>query len=381
MSKDKIKILHIQVLPKMSGVQRVSLELFKAMPKDWEKYVLFSSDIPVKDRVQCDTEFRNAGVKIIYSDNLGREISLRDYRAVKEIYTLCKKEKFDIVHTNSTKPGIVGRIAATLAGTPIVIHTVHGLSFHKFIKFPKWQFYRGCELFASLFCDKIISVNKYYLRYFKLFKKKTFTIYNGVDINKFGNDQNLNRPTSDGKSLIFVGRFDLPKDPLTLLKAIAIVKQTIPDIHLTMVGDGEYYEDCAKFIKENELTENVTLAGWQPDPSTYYRKSDIFVSSSIYEAFGLTFVEAGLHHLPVVTTNVEGIPEVVKENVTGLLCNPKDPHSLAKNILTLVNDPHLRKQFGNNAYDWCRENFDEKNMAQSYMKLYDQMISKNLSTK
>lgn len=366
----------MQVLPIMSGVQRVSLELFKAMPREWDKYVMFSSDVSPEARAQCDKEFRDAGVTVIYSDHLGRAISHRDIKAIREIYRFCRDQKFDIVHTNSTKPGVVGRIGAVFAHTPIVIHTVHGLAFHKYVKFPKWQFYWACEMLSSFFCDRIVSVNKYYLRYFKLFGRKTSTIYNGIDTSRYKADPELIQNKGDGKRLVFVGRLDFPKDPLTLVRAVEIVSKSVPDVHLDMIGSGEYYDRCADYIASHGLQNNISLLGWQDDPSSFYKKSDIFVSSSIYEAFGLTFVEAGVSGLPVVTTNVEGIPEVVRDNVTGLLCNPKDPQALAANILRLINDRDMRIRMGMEAQRICCAEFDKSKMTRRYMELYEEMLRK-----
>jgi glycosyltransferase involved in cell wall biosynthesis len=177
------KILHIQVLPKLTGVQRISLNILKNLScNKYDKYILFSNN-GIDDSLKsiCREAFEQAGVKVLFSHALNREIGLRDVNAFIEIYKLCKQEKFDIVHTHSTKPGIIGRIAATLAHVPCVIHTVHGLAFHDFVKFPKWYFYWICEMVASFFCDTIVIVNNYYRKYFKLFRSKVVVIYNGVD--------------------------------------------------------------------------------------------------------------------------------------------------------------------------------------------------------
>jgi hypothetical protein len=179
----KKKILHIQVLPKLTGVQRISLEILRNLPNDeYDKYILFSSHgVDNSLKLICKEEFEKAGITVLFSHSLYRKIGMRDIQAFIEIYRLCKQEKFDIVHTHSTKPGVIGRIAAKLAYVPLVIHTVHGLAFHNFVKFPKWQFYWMCEMIASCFCDNIVLVNNYYRKYFKPFKSKVATIYNGVN--------------------------------------------------------------------------------------------------------------------------------------------------------------------------------------------------------
>lgn len=363
------KILHIQVLPKLSGVQKISLEIFKSLPMDrFEKWILFSDNLNVADKDICREAFEESGAKVLFYPNLKRNIGLSDIVAIKEIYRLCKKEKFDVVHTHSTKPGIVGRIAATLARVPLIVHTVHGLSFHKFITFPRWQFYWACEMFASMFCHKIVMVNKYYGKYFKWFKKKTSTIYNGIDFSEF---PTYKRVQSDICKVLFVGRLDSPKDPITLLKSAQIVLSQRDNVSFTLVGDGDKYQECKEFIEANNLGKNIQLVGWQNNVAQYYQTHDIFVATSIYESFGLMFVEAGYYKLPVVATNVEGVPEVVANNHTGLLSDPKDVQSIANNILELIDNSSKRVEMGENAHKRVVQLFYAKNMTEQYKKIYN----------
>ena len=366
------KILHIQVLPKLSGVQNISYEILKGLPIDeYEKFILFSSEGTTGDKEFLEKKFESIGVKVLYSDNLIRELDTKkDFLAYKEIKALCKKEKFDIVHTNSSKPGVIGRIAAFTAGVPLVVHTVHGLAFHKFVKFPKWQFYYLCEMFASLFCHKIVLVNKFYASYFRLFKRKVSTIYNAIDYKKFEGIQKC--PKNDGKiRVLFVGRLDPPKNSLGLLRAAKLVIEQNSNVIFTLVGDGEFMPDCKKFIEDNNLKSNVVLAGWQNNPGTFYAESDIFAASSIYEAFGLMFLEAGYFHLPICATNVEGVPEVVADGVSGFLSEPNDDKSLAENLLKLCNDEKLRLKMGDESFKRATEVFNIQNMVLGYRKVYE----------
>lgn len=364
------KILHIQVLPKLSGAQKISLEILRGLPdSEYEKWILFSDELDAGDKAVCEKAFRNAGVKVLYSKKLRRAIGFKDIPALIEIYKLCRREKFDIVHTHSTKPGIIGRIAATLAGIPLVVHTVHGLAFHKFVKFPKWQFYWACEMFASVFCDKIILVNQYYKKYFKKFSNKCTTIYNGVN---FSEMQKMDAVPHDTFKILFVGRLDNQKDPMTLLKAAKIVAEKSPEVEFTLVGDGEKYDECAKFINENRLENNIKLAGWQNDVSPFYASHDLFAATSIYESFGLMFLEAGFYGLPVVATDVEGIPEVVQDKVTGLLCAPRNPEGIAGNILKFMCDPRLKEHMGKSSRERATVKFDVGTMIRQYEEIYNQ---------
>jgi glycosyltransferase involved in cell wall biosynthesis len=173
--------------------------------------------------------------------------------------------------------------------------------------------------------------------------------------------------------VLFVGRLDTPKDPITLLAAAKEIIFDKPDTHFTLVGDGEKYNDCELFIRKNDLSDNIILPGWQSDVSRYYKTHDIFLASSIYEAFGLMFLEAGYYKLPVVATNVEGIPEVVEDNVTGLLCPPKQPHLLAANVLKLIKDKDLRTAMGQRGYERVTNLFSIEAMVNKYKYLYEKI--------
>lgn len=366
----KKKILHIQVLPKLSGVQKISLEIFRALPSDqYEKWILFSDSLDTGDKQACQEAFEQAGAKVLFSSNLRRSIGFRDWNAAKEIYRLCRAERFDIVHTHSTKPGIIGRLAATWAKVPLVIHTVHGLAFHKFVRFPQWQFYWVCEMLASCFCDRIVLVNRFYSKYFKWFRKKTSTIYNGVDFRTFPAVEP--RVTDDVCNVLFVGRLDTPKDPLTLLRAAKIVLSQRDDIRFTLVGDGEKYDECFQFICQNNMSDRVKLVGWQNSVSSYYASHHLFVAPSIYESFGLMFVEAGYYGLPVISTNVEGIPEVVQNGVTGFLCKPRNERQIAERIISLSNNKELMLRMGEAARQRVTLLFDARAMTEQYIKVYN----------
>lgn len=364
------KILHILVLPKLAGSQRICLQILCSLPStEYEKWVLFSNEVGGKERSECEEVFEAAGAKVIYSDYMKRNIGLKDIAATREIYRLCRREKFDIVHTHSTKPGIIGRIAASVARVPLVVHTVHGLAFHKFVKFPKWQFYWACEMFASLFCDKIILVNQYYSRYFNWFKRKVETVYNGVDFPLLPEAEKQNNIIP---KVLFVGRLDEPKDPLTLLQAAEYVAEKYPEVRFTLVGDGEKFRECQDFIEKHNLSDTVSLEGWQKNVVPYYLTHDIFVAPSIYESFGLMFVEAGFYGLPVVATWVEGIPEVVEDQVSGLLCSPRKPDELAGNIIRLVEDRSLCSSMGTAGHRRVTSLFSSRKMTERYKKIYNE---------
>jgi glycosyltransferase involved in cell wall biosynthesis len=368
----KIKILHIQLLCQLSGVQKVSLEILKNIGSDYEKYIVFSSEACTGNKEDTVKAFEEAGIKVILIDNFVREINIKkDIVAFKQIYNLCKKEKFDIVHTHSSKPGVLGRMAATMAGVPKVIHTVHGVSFTKYTPKVKWIAYYIFEMFASFFCDDIVLVNQYYRKYFWYCKKKIQTIYNAIDYSKLEIKEQIK--ARDYINLLYIGRLDTPKNPITLLKAVNKVNFEKFNIRLTIVGDGELMDKCTKFVDENDLSGRVIFEGWRSNIADYYQQADIFVSSSIYEAFGLTFLEAGYYKLPIIATNVEGIPEVVINGKTGLLSEPENSNALAENICILCENRNLREKMGVNGYEYVTRKFTIEHMASAYDSIYRNM--------
>lgn len=362
------KILHIQVLPKLTGVQRVSLEILRSLPdNEWEKTILFGG-AECEPSEKCVEQFRKSGCNVLFSRNLKREIGWYDWRIFWEIYRLCRRERFDVVHTHSTKPGVVGRIAARLAGIPKVIHTVHGVAFHPLVNHWKRATYHAIELFASLFSHRIASVSNYYVKYFHAFSRKTQVIHNGIVFS----EKKARQSDSDLVRLLFVGRLEEAKDPLNLLRAFSLIikEKARKNVRLTLVGDGALEAKCRAFVTKNGLSDKVCFAGWQDDPTPFYANHRIFCLSSIHEAFGICLLEAGAQGLATAATHVGGVPEVVLDGVTGVLVPPRDPEAMAEALLRLIDDPALCRKMGRAAEMHVREHFTVEQMTDSYKKLY-----------
>jgi glycosyltransferase involved in cell wall biosynthesis len=377
-SNMKIRIVHIQVLPILSGVQNISLQILSQLDDEkYEKYFICAADSI--ESTAFNEQFSMAGVKIIRLKNLRREIGWHDAKVLWELYQLCRELNFDIVHTHSTKPGIVGRIAARLAGVKAVIHTVHGVAFHKNETPVKRVFYYSAEYFAGLFGHYITSVNHYYLRYFRWFPNKNISvIHNGVDINVPMLHREPICNLNGIKTILFLSRLDKAKDPMTLLAAINILAKKFNrrDFVLNIAGDGEYLAEAQEYVNTQKIADYVQFLGWVDDKETVYRDADIFCVPSIFEAFGLVFAEAGLYELPTLATRVEGIPEVIKDGHTGLLVESRDPIALATGLVQLLDEPELRKTLGQNARQYVIQNFSHIRMFDSYQQLYIDALNK-----
>ncbi|MBE5321992.1 glycosyltransferase family 4 protein [Pedobacter sp. MR2016-19] len=370
-----MKILHIVVLPVFAGAQKISFSILENLNDFENKYILCGEGTQ-KEYAEFDAEFSKINTTVLHNKNLKRRIGLHDIIALIDIYRLCKREKYDIVHTHSTKPGIIARIAAKLAGCQVV-HTVHGIAFHENETFIKRIIYYLIEFFSTLFCDKLILVNRFYGKYYSFFSNKIKVIHNGIDFSKItlGHDA-LQHREDKRVDLLFVGRLDEQKDPLNLLKSFKLlIDEKQYSLYLRIIGTGELYSICEKYINGNNLNDYVSMLGWQSNVAPFYETSDILCIPSIYEAFGLVFVEAGFFSLPSVSTLVEGIPEVILNNKTGILVRPKSPEEFSSALRILINDSLLRKNMGLAAKEWVTEEFSLVKMIESYMSIYKELLS------
>ena len=315
------------------------------------------------------SEVKKFGVHVKTIDSLKREIGFHDFKAFYEIYKLCRKEKFDIIHTQSSKPGFLGRIAGKIAGCKKIVHTVQGHAFHQFERPLKRLLFYMLEIFSGFFCNKLILVNKYYNKYFWFIPKKNVkTIYNAIDFRTLKQKENRE---DDLVRLIFVGRLDKAKAPMDFLKALDFVFHDVKNIVANIVGDGEYFPKMKRFILNHKMKDRVKLLGWRSDVPDLLAKSDIFCLTSIFEAFGIVFCEAGFTGLPTVATNVEGIPEVVINGKTGILVPPKEPELFAKAIINLIHNKELAESMGKHAHKWVSDNFGVDQLVSRYCEVYE----------
>ncbi|MEI7408833.1 glycosyltransferase family 4 protein [Pectobacterium aroidearum] len=375
------KIAHVQVMPKLSGVQNFSLNVLKSLD-GCEKYLICSSSEFVSDQQRefFEKSFLDNDIKIIWMKHLKRSIGVHDLYACRELWELFKEYKFDIVHTNSTKPGILARVVAKVAGIRTVVHTVHGVSFHAQEKKIKRFFYFLLEAIALQFGNYNISVNKYYLKYYKFFFwKKSICIYNGADFSRMTTNLMKDLPpvmNKGVKNVLFVGRLDIPKNPLVAIKAFSLLIRRGFNVKFHIVGDGELRDVCEKLVKYLNIEDHVIFHGWVDTPYSFYSECDVFFSPSIYEAFGFTFTEAAYFSKPIVSSTVEGIPEIVKDKKMGFLCNPKNHVSMADSLQKIISDNTLSKEMGEYGKEYVLSNFNLTICLEKYKEVYIELMKK-----
>lgn len=329
-------------------------------------------------------------VPIYTFKNLQRPISpIRDLIVIFQLYRFIKKNKYMIVHTHSAKAGVVGRIAAWLAKTPIIIHHNHGKPYHRFQSNIIRFFYKLIEKFTSHFCDKIISVTHTIVKEMSDDKiapqEKFVVIRSGFDISMFKNYNILNTIEIKNKyginnNDVLIGkiaRFSELKGHIYLLKAFEKVLKKKQNVKLVLIGDGDYKNVLIDLINEKKLNDKIIFTGliWPNEIPSIISILDVVVHTSLLEGLPRVFVQSMLMGKPVISFDLDGASEVIENGKNGYLVEPKNVDMLADKILDLIFDINKAKEFGNYAKNNIKEDFSIEAMVENTDKLYKELIN------
>lgn len=325
-------------------------------------------------------------VKVISLPSMVRSIRpVKDFKALLSLVRLILKEKPDIVHTHSSKGGILGRLAAKIAGVPHIIHTPHGHVFYgHFGTFASWVFLWVEKIF-SRFTDRMVALTdgekSDYVNLSVCAPGKLLKIHSGVDVEKFmhTNGNRVEKRRSLGldqnEAVIgFVGWLLPIKGPDYLLKAMDYVWQGHPEASLVLVGKGDMDVDLRAEAQRKNTNGKVKFLGWREDIAEIMPLFDMLVLPSLNEGMGRVLVEAMAAGKPVVASRVGGIPDLVRNDETGYLVPPADEKALAGGIKKLLDDPAKAKQMGQRGKEYCHQ-FSLEAMIEKLDDLYSDLIS------
>jgi glycosyltransferase involved in cell wall biosynthesis len=333
---------------------------------------------------EVSRRFSEVGAKVVTSRYWRREINPLDALAFYELFKLCRREKFDIVHTHTSKGGFLGRIAARLAGVPIVIHTVHGFSFNELTPWWTTAFYVYLERLASRFCDTMISVTNQH-RLMAIEKRMAspdtiVTIHNGIDLSRFEGvtaTESMRRELSLAREATLigtVGRLTPQKGQTYLLKAMPRVVRKHPQTQLVFVGDGPQEAELKDLAVELGVADHCRFLGFRRDVPELLACLNIFVQPSPREGLSITLLEAMAARRPVIATNITGNREVVDDGIDGVLCQPMNSTALAKALIDLIENPKKARLLGKRAREKVEQHFEEQMMLKQTLELYRAQI-------
>lgn len=299
------------------------------------------------------------GMELLEIPDLVREIKpWRDWRAYCQLKKIFQAKRFSVVHTHASKAGILGRLAATKAGIPLVVHTVHGQAFHPYqAKWKNWM-YILAEKFAAKHCHKIYAVAQAMIEQCVKAgvapREKYKVVYSGMDLQAFltarpeaALREKLRLPAGTPVIGKIARIFEL-KGYECLVDAAVQIIAAIPSVRFLLVGDGILRPAIEERIAELGISEHFIFTGLVPpqDICRYTALMDVLAHLSLREGLPRTAVQALASGIPVVAYPLDGTPEVVRDGETGYLCEPENTSQVAERLIGLLQNPTLRQQFG-----------------------------------
>jgi len=364
--KSKLKLLYIITKADLGGAQANVFDLIKTFHSECEIHLAAGCIGSLTDDVTA------IGIPVHIIPNLTRQIQfLGDLLCIKQCVDLIHTIKPNIIHAHSGKAGIIARVAGRLCSV-LTIYTAHGWGFSPGTPKLRRLIALIAEIILAPITTKIICVSEsdrqLALRLGVGNRQNLTTIYNGVcDI-----QPPVVPDTGNSVRLIMVARFNEQKDQATLLKAIAQLSN-LP-IHLDLVGSGVSLEACKALAGSLKIDHQVSFLGDRRDVPELLSQAQVFILSTHYEGLPISILEAMRAGLPVIATNVNGIPEEVLHDRTGLLVPPKDPDALAKAIATLIQFPVLRQQMGQAGRKRYEQEFSLAQMIAKTRAVYDEVL-------
>ena len=320
-------------------------------------------------------------VNAVRIQGFGRRVSLGgDIKAfitlVKEIRTF----KPHVIHTHTAKAGFLGRIASIISlQRSIRVHTFHGHLLNGYFGSFKRSLVVIAEKFLALFTHELLAVGdkvRQDLLNAGIGSKDKFGLMPpGLGIGSLSpkaDSQRILGLPSDHLQCAFIGRVTQIKRPDRFLDVVSEIKKRGVELDFFIAGDGELLEMCRERIKKEDLP--VTMLGWQSDIERVLSAADIVVLTSDNEGTPLSLIQAGMAGLPVVTTNVGSVPEVVLDRVTGII-TALDVQEIADALEKLVTDKGLRAQYGVAAQAFTLSHFGVKRLVSDHEELYKKLIT------
>ena len=376
MRQGRVKVLQLITRLDWGGAPRLFLKLIRGLKEQGIEIAMASgpSRQPEEDPQKFSHKFH---VPYYHMPHLRRDIApVYDFLSLFEIVSLIRRERPTLLHTHTTKAGIVGRIAGRITRTR-TIHTPHGHLFYGYFGKGKQKLYVFLERLAARFCERIITITdderREYLKNKIGDEKKVVTIYNGIDMKRYPGDGKKMRTelriAQRAPVVGFVGRLEEIKGPHLFVEAAILIGNAFPQTHFLLVGDGPMKE---KLMKQAHGVPRFHFVGHRDDITDVIAALDLIIIPSLNDGFNLVAVEAMASSKPIVATAVGGLPEVIGEG--GILVGPGDKTGMAQTAVKLLNSPSLKKEMGAKGRRRSETLFDWDVCLQRTFDMYHQVV-------
>lgn len=369
-----IRVMQITFGLEYGGLEQVIFNLCKFMDKNYFKFYICCTDrkghlVNQMKKFGCEIEFCSF------------KNGVKKYFRFYEIAQILKKYRIDIVHTHNTPTFLDGVVAAKLARVPIVINTDHCRLY------PDKKRYMLAERIASLLTDRIVAVSKHTKNDLVFWEhirpEKISVIYNGIpqlkrSTSKDLRDLKISLGINDSEMIVgSVGRLEYQKGYDLLIKAAASVTKTLPNVKFIIVGDGSKRFELKQLIERFNLQEKVILTGWKTNGTDFIKIFDIFVMTSNFEGMPIVLLEAMGAKKPIISTDVGGVPEMIKNDENGTIIPFRNANQFAQEISRLLSNKTLLIKYGEQSHNRFLNEFSVVSMIDKYKTLYLECFQKH----
>ncbi|MPZ76987.1 MAG: glycosyltransferase [Deltaproteobacteria bacterium] len=309
----------------------------------------------------------------------------RDGKALIKLYQIIRRDRPHIVHTHTAKAGFLGRIAARMAGVPVVVHTFHGHVLHGYYGPAKSRLLRLMEKSLSSCTDRLLTVSeevkKELVAYGVAKAEQISVIPLGFDLEPFINSHahrdEFRRELGFGreaKLVGIVGRLFPIKNHALFLESAARISANDSAARFVIVGDGELRPTLEERARDLGIADRIVFTGWRRDLPRICADLNVLVVSSDNEGTPVSAIEAMASSCPVVATRVGGLPDLIRDHITGRLVAPRDAAALACAVTDLLQRPETANELGRRAMEAVRERFAVTRLISDVDHFYGRLL-------
>jgi glycosyltransferase involved in cell wall biosynthesis len=385
-----IRVVHIITRLILGGAQENTLYTAIGQHRDPRFDVTLVCGIDEAGEGNMFAEANRAGVKTVVFPSLLREIRpLIDLKALFDLYRFLRKGDYSVVHTHSSKAGILGRLAARVARVPVVVHTIHGMAFHDFQSAWKNRLYIALERLCAPLSSRIVSVSER-LSTTAMARgigrpEQHMKIFSGIDLGLFrfvGDRLSVAQakerigipPTAPvvGK----IARLFPLKGHEQFLAAATEIARKIPEAYFLLVGDGPLRDQLRADANRLGFGDRLVMVGRVPPESVpdFIQAMDVVVHTSLREGIARVLPQAGAVGKPVVTFDLDGAPEVIRDGISGYRVPAVDTQAIASRSVELLGDPDRRCAFGEAGREFALEHFSVERMVERISAMYLELL-------
>lgn len=389
-----VRILHVITRLILGGAQENTLLTVIGQQRNPRYRVTLLAGIDEGPEGDLHGRGRAAGVELVLLPSLVRPIRpWTDVKALVQLFRFMRRGRYDVVHTHSSKAGILGRLAARGAGVPIVVHTLHSLVFHEFQAAWKNRLYVALKRLCAPLTDALISVNDRTTQGALAAgigrPEQYVTIYSGMDLEPFLTIRER-LPVEEAKRRLGippespvvgkVARLSPLKGHEQFLAAAERIAAAEPRAWFLLVGSGSLRRLLEARARGLGIAGRTLFAGLVPPEQVpaHIQAMDVVVHASLREGIARVIPQAGAVGKPVVAFHMDGAPEVIRDGISGYLVPPRDTAALADRVLDLLASPERRRAFAEAGREFVAAHFDVDHMVERINAVYERLLERRI---